>query len=327
MSTTTDHPTKESTDCDFVIARTFDAPRDLVFKAWTEPERMKHWWGPKGFTSPACKLDLRPGGMMHYCMRSPDGREMWGKFAYREVVVPERLVYINSFSDAEGGLTRHPMSPTWPLELLTTATFEEHSGKTTLTIRWGLLPSATEPERKTFNEGHSSMQQGWTGTLDQLTAYLEKATQENWDLVLTREFEVSRELVFETWTDAALVAQWWGPHGFTNPVCEWAAQPGGAIRIDMRSPEGTVYPMTGVFQEIVEPERLSFTSVALDGEGQPLFEILNTVTLTGQGGRTTQTLRARVGKATAAGAPHLEGMEEGWSQSLERLNALLEKSR
>jgi len=134
---------------------------------------MKHWWGPKGFTSPVCKLDLRPGGTMHYCMRSPDGHEMWGKFSFREVVAPERLVYINSFSDAQGGLTRHPMSPTWPLELLTTVLFEEQGGRTTVTIRWGLLPSATEPERKTFNDGHSSMQQGWTGTLDQLRAYLE----------------------------------------------------------------------------------------------------------------------------------------------------------
>ena len=172
MSTAASHPPTGSADRDFVITRTFDAPRGRVFQAWTDPEHMKHWWGPRGFTSPICKLDLRPGGSMHYCLRSPDGHEMWGKFVFREVVVPERLIYINSFSDAEGGITRHPMSPTWPLELLTTVTFEEHEGKTTLTVRWGLLPSATEPERKTFGEGHSSMQQGWTGTLDQLAGYL-----------------------------------------------------------------------------------------------------------------------------------------------------------
>lgn len=171
-------PAPQTTDRDFVISRTFDAPRDFVFQAWTEPERMKHWWGPRGFTSPICNLDLRPGGSMHYCLRSPEGREMWGKFAFREVVPPERLVYINSFSDAQGGITRHPMSPTWPLELLSTILFEAAGpAKTTLTIRWGLLPSATAPERRTFNEGHSSMQQGWTGTLDQLTAYLAAAKQ------------------------------------------------------------------------------------------------------------------------------------------------------
>jgi len=172
MTTTTTPSTPANTDLDFVISRTFAAPRALVYQYWTDPEHMKHWWGPRGFTSPVCKLDLRPGGNMHYCMRSADGREMWGKFSYREVVAPERLVYINAFSNAEGGLTRHPMNPNWPLELLSTITFDEHGGKTTLTIRWGLLPTAAAEERKTFNEGHASMQQGWTGTLDQLTAYL-----------------------------------------------------------------------------------------------------------------------------------------------------------
>jgi uncharacterized protein YndB with AHSA1/START domain len=175
---TATEPALQTADRDFVITRTFDAPRDLVFKAWTEPERMKQWWGPCGFTSTTCNLDLRPGGSMHYCLRSPEGREMWGRFAFREITTPERLVYVGSFSDAQGGLTRHPMSPTWPLELLSTITLEEQDGKTKLTIRWGLLPSATAPERKTFNEGHSSMQQGWTGTLDQLTAYLETAVAE-----------------------------------------------------------------------------------------------------------------------------------------------------
>src|SRR5467141_4449519 len=83
------------------------------WKAFTDPEHMKHWWGPKGFTVRITKMDFRPGGTYHYCMRSPDGRDMWGKFVYREIVAPERIVFINSFSDENGGLTRHPMSPTW----------------------------------------------------------------------------------------------------------------------------------------------------------------------------------------------------------------------
>ena len=105
----------------FEISRVFDAPRDKVWRAWTEAERLKHWWGPKGFTVSYCKVDLRPGGMMHYCLRMPDGNEMWGKFVYREIVKPERLVWINSFSDKDGGTTVHPMSPDWPRELLSTA--------------------------------------------------------------------------------------------------------------------------------------------------------------------------------------------------------------
>jgi uncharacterized protein YndB with AHSA1/START domain len=159
---------------EFVISRTFDAPRDLVWKAFTEPERMQQWWGPKGCKVVASRMDLRPGGIYHYGMQMPDGHEMWGKFVYREIVPPERLVFVNSFADKDGNITRHPLSPTWPLELLSIFTFAEHEGKTTLTIRWSPL-NASEVERKTFAEGHGSMQQGWTGTLDQLAAYLAQA--------------------------------------------------------------------------------------------------------------------------------------------------------
>jgi uncharacterized protein YndB with AHSA1/START domain len=160
---------------DFVITRTFDAPRDLVWKCFTDPERMKQWWGPKGFTVIQSKMDLRPGGTYHYGMKAPDGSAMWGKFVYREVAAPERMVFINSFSDEAGGITRHPMAPTWPLEMLSTFTFEEVAGvKTKLTIRWSPHNAMAE-EQKTFDAGHDGMQQGWGGTLEMLTAYLAKA--------------------------------------------------------------------------------------------------------------------------------------------------------
>ncbi len=146
---------------------------------------------------------------------------------------------------------------------------------------------------------------------------------EEQELVLTRVFDAPRELVFKAWTDPKRVAQWWGPQGFTNPVCELDARPGGAIRIHMRGPDGTVYPMTGVYQEVVEPERLVFTSAALDEKGHPLFEVLTTVTFAEQGAKTKQILRARVIKSTAQAAPYLAGMEAGWTQSLERLSAFV----
>ena len=166
---------REPATGDFVIARVFNAPRELVWKAWTERERLMQWFGPKGFTMHAARLDFQPGGVFHYGLRSPAGQEIWGKFVYREIVAPERMVFINSFSDAAGGITRHPMSPTWSLEMLSTFTFEELlGGKTKFTIRWSSL-NATEQERKTFDAGHDSMRQGWGGTLDQLAAYLAKA--------------------------------------------------------------------------------------------------------------------------------------------------------
>ncbi len=143
------------------------------------------------------------------------------------------------------------------------------------------------------------------------------------ELVITRVFDAPRNLVFRAWTDPKHVARWWGPDGFTAPVCELDVRPGGAIRIDMRGPDGTVYPMTGTYREIVPPERLVFISAALDTEGAPLFEVLTTVTFAERGGKTALTLQARVVRTSAEAAPYLQGMEAGWTQSLERLAGYL----
>jgi len=159
----------------FVISRVFNAPREMVFDAFTKPEEMKKWWGPKGFTVIASKMDLRAGGTYHYGMRAPDGTAMWGKFVYREIVRPERIVLVNSFSDENGGVTRHPMAPDWPLQMITTSTFEDlGGGKTKMTIS-SLAFEATEAEEAVFAANHNSMTQGWTGTLDQLDGYLAQA--------------------------------------------------------------------------------------------------------------------------------------------------------
>ena len=157
----------------FVLERTFDAPRELVFRVWTDVEHLKHWWGPKGFEVMHCTNDLRPGGAMHYGLRGPDGNAMWARWVFREVVPPERLVFVSSFSDEAGGVTRAPFfDGGWPLETLTTLTFTERDGRTTLNMV-GIPINATEAERALFKDTHQSMQGGWTGTLDQLTAYLE----------------------------------------------------------------------------------------------------------------------------------------------------------
>ena len=160
---------------DFVLSRTYNAPRELVFKAWTEPERMAQWWGPKGFTMQTAHMYLRPGGSYLYNMRSPEGHEMSGKFVYREVAGPGRLVFVVSFTDKEGTPIRHPMAPTWPLEVLNILTLTEEGGSTTLTLS-GWPINATEEEHNTFNSARAGMQQGFTGTFDQLEAYLTSVT-------------------------------------------------------------------------------------------------------------------------------------------------------
>jgi uncharacterized protein YndB with AHSA1/START domain len=160
---------------EFVIKRTFNAPVKSVWKAWTDPDELIQWWGPNGFTTVSTKIgDLKPDGIFHYCLRSPQGQEMWGRFVYLEIVPDERLVYLNSFSDPDGGVSRHPLHKDWPLQLLSTVTFSEKNGKTTVTIRW-VPHEATEIEHETFKKGKDSMQGGWTGTLDQLENYLGRA--------------------------------------------------------------------------------------------------------------------------------------------------------
>ena len=156
---------------ELVITRVLDAPRELVWKAFAESDRLAQWWGPAGYVMLVRSLDFRPGGVFHYAMRSPDGHVMWGRFVYRDIQAPERLVFVSSFSDEEGAITRAPFSPTWPLEILNTVTLSEADGKTMLTLRGGPI-NATDEERATFWNAQDSLRHGFAGTLDQLGAYL-----------------------------------------------------------------------------------------------------------------------------------------------------------
>ena len=140
-------------------------------------------------------------------------------------------------------------------------------------------------------------------------------------VVITRVFDAPRELVWKAWTDPRHMAQWWGPQGFTNPVCEMDVRPGGALRIVMRAPDGAEHPMRGVFREIVEPGRLVFTAAAEDENGNPLLEVLTTVTFAEQDGKTKLNVHARAVGLAVAAARMLEGMQAGWTQSLDRLAA------
>ena len=158
----------------FVIEREFDAPRDLVWKAWTEKDRLAQWWGPRGCKIEVLKFDLRPGGVFHYAMRFSAGKPMYGKFVYREIAAPERLVFVNSFSDPEGGLTRAPfpqLGGNWPLEVLNNLTLVEQNGKTALTLR-GYPINATPAEIATYVSMFDSMRQGFGGTFDALADHL-----------------------------------------------------------------------------------------------------------------------------------------------------------
>jgi uncharacterized protein YndB with AHSA1/START domain len=166
--------TPASDDDAFVISRVFDAPAERVFAAWSDVDQLLRWFAPVGFKASAKTADIRPGGTLHYSMNTPDGRTIWGLWAFREVAPPARIVFLATFSDEAGGLTRNPWTASWPVHVLTTVTFAEHDGRTTLTMH-AVPIDATPQEHATFRSGHVQIHAGWTGTLDQLAAYLAKA--------------------------------------------------------------------------------------------------------------------------------------------------------
>jgi uncharacterized protein YndB with AHSA1/START domain len=149
-------PTTE--DLTLHITRVVDAPRALVFRAWTDPDQLVRWWGPHGFSLPSCKLDSHPGGSFRYHMRGPDGDDHYMQGKFREIVEPERIVFAGCWTDAEG----NPRSP----ETVATVTFEDHGGKTRLTLHQSLFESVTAR-----NEHNG----GWNGSFDRLAEYLAAA--------------------------------------------------------------------------------------------------------------------------------------------------------
>ena len=160
-----------------VVTHTFDAPRELVWRAYSEEKELRQWWGPQGFRMESASLDFRDGGRFHYGMRSPDGTMMWGKLLYCEIKPLQRLVNVVVFSDEQGGTTRHPFAPNWPRELYGVMTLAEESGKTTLALR--VRPqNATRLEREAFAAGREGMKQGCQSSFAQLAEHLERMKAE-----------------------------------------------------------------------------------------------------------------------------------------------------
>jgi uncharacterized protein YndB with AHSA1/START domain len=145
------------------------------------------------------------------------------------------------------------------------------------------------------------------------------------EVTITRIFDAPRPLVFRMWTEPKHMAQWWGPAGFTNPVCELDVRVGGKLRILMRAPDGVDYPMTGVFREIVAPQRLVFVTTPEDAAGNALLEGVTTVRFVERDSKTEVTVQTRAVGFVELAARMLQGMDAGWTQSLERLATLLAK--
>jgi uncharacterized protein YndB with AHSA1/START domain len=297
-----------------ILSRVFDAPRNLVYEAYTKSTHIQNWWGRRSMKTVVDKLDVKPGGVWRFVQCSTDGKEFAFNGEFREIVPLERIVATFEYEPMRG------------LLIVNTTTFEEEHGKTKVTV-------TSHYQSMEDRDGmlRSGMAIGANEAWDMLDELLKRMGAEHkaegkQELVLTRVFDAPRNLVWKAWTDPKHLVQWWGPKGFTNPVCEVDVRPGGIILIHMRAPDGTVYPMKGEFTEVVEPEQLAFLSGAMDEKGNLLFEVLNIVTFTEQAGKTKLTVHARVVNATAAAAPYLAGMEIGWTQSLERLEAFVTRA-
>ena len=205
---------------ELVISRTFKAPVELVWKAWTEPELMKRWWGPKDFTAPFITIDLRVGGMYLYCMRSPEGEDVWGTGTYREIVPFEKIVVTDNFADEKGTIvpaSYYGMTGEWPEELLVTVKFEAKDGTTKFTLRHTGIPAG---------EMREMTKAGWNESFDKLEKVLEEeklrqgkamfiADPGKQEASVIRIFDAPREKVFQAYTDPKLMVKWWGPRRYT----------------------------------------------------------------------------------------------------------------
>jgi len=309
---------------ELVLARVFEAPRGIVWKAWTEPERVKDWWGPKGYTTPACDIDLRVGGRFLLCMRSPEGKDYWIMGVYREIVPLEKLVYTDSFADEHGNVVpaaHYGMNPEIPLELLVIVTFEDLGRRTKLTLRHAGLPEGPH---------QAGAQQGWSESLDRLEASMARRSSETEfvmdrgkrQVAASRVFNAPRERVFRTYTDPKLIPMWWGPRRLTTTVETMDVRKGGRWRYVCRDKDGTEFAFRGEYREVVTPEPLVST---FEFEGMPGHIVLETATFEDLGRKTKLRITSQFESLDDLGGMLQSGMESGARETWDRLEELLAK--
>ena len=308
---------------ELTITRIFDAPRELAWKAWVEPERIKKWWGPQYFTAPVIKNDLRVGGAYLYCMRGPDGKDYWSTGVYREIVPMERLVVTDSFADEKGNVvpaSHYGLTGDFPLELLVTVTFEAIGNKTKMILRHEGLPDG---------QMRDLTRAGWSGSFDKLAKSIVPidhtrviAEPGKREVVITRVFDAPQHQVFRAHTDPALIPQWWGPARYTTTIDKMNAKPGGSWRFVQRDAAGNMYAFHGVYHDILSPERIVNT---FEFEGTPGHVSLETAIFEDVGGRTKVTSRSVFQSVEDRDEMIKAGMEEGVLESMDRLAELLGK--
>jgi uncharacterized protein YndB with AHSA1/START domain len=330
MSTATTTPAHKGLESpggyELKITRVFDAPRELVWKAWTDPAMQMQWTGPRGFITTELEMPKTPGAPWRRTMEGlvpATGKSVKLKQhgTVREVRPPELMVFSFAWDvPSDVGLSNMDFQ-----ENTVTVRLEEQGNKTVMTFTQGPFLSASACD------GHTG---GWNSAFDKFAEFLlaeqpQRVPDSNevpTELHLHRFFEAPRDLVFAAWTKPEMLAEWWAPKGFTIPRCEFEAKGGGKIYLEMKAPDGTVYPMSGRIVEFYAPYRFHFTSTPLDKDGNAIFETWTSVFLEEKEGGTEVTLDVHVMSMTDAAPMYLRGMKDGWSQSLEKLAQLLKRT-
>lgn len=312
---------------EFTYERVFNAPRALVFAMFGEAQHLQHWWGPTGWTLPVCDIDFRPGGVWLYCMRGPDGTEGWGRAVYQEIVPPERIVYQDSFADAEGNVLEG-----MPQMVIRIEFHDLGSGKTR--VRTSTEFASVADLQQTLEMG---MVEGLGQTWDRLETYL--ATQEgaaqgkahdagtltlpsDREIRMTRLFDAPAALLFQTLTDPKLIPQWWGRG---TVVDKYDFRVGGAWRFVQHDDAGNEEGFRGEIREIVPPERLVQT---FEWEGMVGHVVIETTTLEEVGnGKTRLTTVSLFSNTEDRDGMLHSGMEGGANESWDRLAALVAKQQ
>ncbi len=289
-------------DRDIRFTRLLQGSPAAAFAAWTDAAQVKQWWGPHGIATPACEIELHPGGRFHALMRDGQGKE-YPVTAQVRAVEPGRSVTI--------------AMPFGAGEASCTTSFEPEAGGVRVTAHWRHATAADCAQHEAMG-----FEQGWDQTFKRLQAHLIGPGARR-DLVLIRTYQAPLALVWQAWTDPAHLARWWGPECFTNPVCRFEAVAGGRIYIVMRAPDGTDYPMAGRVLEVTAPERLVFLAQAVDKDGRLLLESLTRVTFTAAGQATKVRVEAHAAAQVPLAVEMLKGMEAGWSGSLGKLADVL----
>lgn len=300
--------TEELIELEVRFTRIIDAPRDLVFKVWTEAEHLQKWWGPKGMTNPVCEFDPRPGGSLYIVMRAEDGSEYPMGGTVDEIEPPKKLVFRNHALAPDG--SRY-------LDGHTTVTFEDHvGGKTKL-----MVVSSAKALVPIANQMVCGMEEGWSMTLDCLIDFV-SSTQDR-QFVVEREFAAPRALVFAAWKDADRISRWWGPDGFTTTTEKMEFVNGGEWVYVMHGPDGADYHNRIRYIDILEPLRIAYEHSGTGDHLRVQFE--SRVTFSEWGGKTLVTLKSVFPTAAMRDDVVTKyGAIEGANMTLARLAELVE---